>query len=93
MRFSNTDSQTHKGSGNKRTTTVAQPKIQQLLCLKNQLYSQLPKLEFNVGDRRYELRYEGTKKDNMRCGRGRLEYMNGLVYEGEFKDDVRHGNG
>jgi hypothetical protein len=49
------------------------------------LCEQLSKLELNVGDRRYELRYEGTKKEQQRCGNGKLEYINGLVYQGDFK--------
>jgi hypothetical protein len=36
------------------------------------LYEQLSKIDFNLGSRKYELRYEGEKKENVRCGNGRL---------------------
>ena len=29
----------------------------------------------------------------MRWGRGRLFYRNGMVYEGEFRENMRHGRG
>ncbi len=38
--------------------------------------------------------YEGdTNEKGKRHGIGCLKYVNGDVYEGEFKNDLRHGRG
>merc|ERR1711935_750152 len=36
---------------------------------------------------------EGTYKDNMKDGEGRMEFPDGGVYEGSWKFDKRHGDG
>lgn len=39
-------------------------------------------------------RYEGMFKRGVRCGHGKLQLLqSGVVYEGEFLDNVRHGKG
>ena len=57
------------------------------------LQTQLDKIDIYLGDKRTEQRYEGQKKDFMRCGKGRLEYVNVLIYEGDFREGMRHGSG
>ena len=38
--------------------------------------------------------YEGeASKDNMKRGRGRMQYRNGDVYEGEWKENCYYGKG
>ncbi len=36
-------------------------------------------------------KYWGDLEEYIRSGYGRMEYANGDCYEGEFKDDMRHG--
>ena len=38
-------------------------------------------------------RYEGMYADGKRNGRGKLHYAWGLIYDGEWKDGLRHGQG
>ena len=47
----------------------------------------------NVGDRKMEVKYEGSKREGKRHGKGILFYTNGLSYEGEFKAGLRSGYG
>ena len=37
--------------------------------------------------------YEGSWDDGLKSGFGVIEYINGDMYSGGFKDDVRNGNG
>jgi len=37
--------------------------------------------------------YSGMWRDNERCGRGRLKYASGNVYEGEWRGDRKEGEG
>ena len=38
-------------------------------------------------------KYFGEMKNNMRVGKGRMEYKDGSVYDGDWKIDEREGNG
>jgi len=40
-----------------------------------------------------EYEYEGYVVNNLKEGKGKLTFANGNVYEGEFRDDMRHGKG
>lgn len=40
-----------------------------------------------------EEKYSGEVCGDMKHGRGKLVYPNGCVYEGEFKNNKRHGYG
>lgn len=40
-----------------------------------------------------EIKYEGQKRGSSRWGKGTLFYRNGLVYDGDFRENLRHGNG
>jgi len=63
---------------------------------KNELPSSiqhLPRLDLQVGSSHESVRYEGGRRNGMRNGKGRLEFSGGMVFEGDFKDNVRHGYG
>lgn len=45
------------------------------------------------GNKVFQSKYEGTYKDNMKDGEGRMEFPDGGVYEGSWKFDKRHGDG
>lgn len=40
-----------------------------------------------------ELKYEGEMRNNLRQGKGRIYYKNGVVYVGNFHENTRHGHG
>lgn len=42
----------------------------------------LEKVDIYVGDKRTEQSYQGETRGKVREGLGKLEYINGLVYEG-----------
>lgn len=37
--------------------------------------------------------YTGTFKDGKKHGRGRYEFKNGIIYEGEYVDGLKQGQG
>ena len=37
--------------------------------------------------------YDGEFSNNMRNGKGKMEYANGYIYEGEWKNNKREGKG
>jgi hypothetical protein len=38
-------------------------------------------------------RYEGEWSEGLRCGWGRMYYLDGSVFEGEWSNDMRNGRG
>lgn len=45
------------------------------------------------GSREEEVRFEGSRRNGMRWGKGKLYYRNGSMYEGDFRENARHGQG
>ena len=46
----------------------------------------------NISYEAFDL-YFGEFRNNMRSGKGKMEYANGCIYEGAQKNDNREGNG
>lgn len=53
----------------------------------------LLKLDLQISSCQESMRYEGGRRNGMRNGKGRLELSSSMIYEGDFKDNVRHGYG
>ena len=50
-------------------------------------------LTFKEDDEMGRLKYEGDFMDGKKTGKGKMTFVSGDVYEGEFREGVPHGNG